>query len=51
MSAKPTKSVEALEQDRDADLKRVARAAATEVVAMAAAAASQVSDTAAGAAR
>jgi hypothetical protein len=49
---RPTKlTSEQSEQDRDADLKRVARAAATEVVAMAAAAASQVSDTAAGAAR
>lgn len=51
MATKPPKSTEADEQERDADLKRVARAAATEVVAMAAAAASQVSDTAAGAAR
>ena len=48
---KPKPTAEQYEQDRDADLKRVARAAATEVVAMAAAAASQVSDTAAGAAR
>jgi hypothetical protein len=38
-------------QERDADLKRIAKAAATEVVAMAAAAASQLSDTAASAAR
>lgn len=45
------KSTPTSEFDRDADLKRVARAAASEVVAMAAAAASQVAETASGAAR